>query len=142
VLRVAAATRCTGCPGLRPLDVLLAEDGEVNQEVAVGLLEMQGHRVEVANNGKEAIAALRRRRFDVVLIDLEMPEMDGLDATRIIRTEETATGAHIPIIATTAHALPQLREYCLKAGMDGYITKPITPKELYRALESVAGARG
>ena len=122
---------------VRQLEILLAEDGPVNQEVAVGLLEMRGHHVEVAGNGREAIAALERRRFDAVLMDLEMPEMDGLQATAMIRSEEAVRGGRIPIIAMTAHAMTGCRDRCLEAGMDGYITKPITPAEMFQALETV-----
>ena len=120
---------------VRRLEILLAEDAAVNQEVAVGMLEMRGHRVEIAENGKEAIAALERRPFDVVLMDLEMPEMDGLEAAAAIRTKEQASGGHIPIIAMTAHAVKGFRERCLEAGMDDYITKPVNPQELFRAVE-------
>jgi two-component system sensor kinase len=120
---------------IRQLQILLAEDGLVNQEVAVGLLEMQGHRVEIANNGKEAIAALERRPFDVVLMDLEMPEMDGLEAAAAIRAKEQIGGGHVPIIAMTAHAVKGFRERCLEAGMDDYITKPIDPDALFKAVE-------
>jgi signal transduction histidine kinase/DNA-binding response OmpR family regulator len=112
---------------IRRLEILLAEDGLVNQEVAVGLLELRGHHVNVANNGKEALAALEQQRFDVVLMDLEMPEMDGLEATAAIRAKERLTGGHLPIIAMTAHAVMGFREQCLGAGMDHYITKPIKP---------------
>ena len=127
----------TAAAGIRPLDVLIAEDGLVNQEVAVGLLEMRGHRVAIANNGKEALAALERQRFDVVLMDLEMPEMDGLEATAAIRKKEKATGGHIPIIAMTAHAIKGFRDRCLAVGMDDCITKPIKPEEMFRAMEVI-----
>jgi CheY-like chemotaxis protein len=122
---------------IRPLEILLADDGPINQEVAVGLLTMRGHRVEAVNTGREAIDALQRRSFDAVLMDLEMPDMDGLEATAAIREQEQLHGGHIPIIAMTAHAIKGFREQCLEAGMDGYITKPIKPEELFRALESI-----
>jgi two-component system sensor kinase len=128
----------TVAAGIRPLDVLIAEDGLVNQEVAVGLLEMRGHRVAIANNGKEALAALERQRFDVVLMDLEMPEMDGLEATAAIRKKEKTSGGHIPIIAMTAHAIKGFRDRCLAAGMDDCITKPIKPEEIFRAVEVIS----
>jgi two-component system sensor kinase len=121
---------------IRQLEILLAEDGEVNQDVAVGLLEMRGHHVEVANNGREALAALQRRPFDVVLMDVEMPDMDGLEATAAIRKIESVRGGHIPIIAMTAHAIKGFRDRCLEAGMDDYITKPIKPAEMFKALEA------
>jgi len=124
----------------RPLKILLAEDGLVNQEVAVGLLEMRGHHIEVANNGLEAIAALERQRFDLVLMDLEMPEMDGLEAAAAIRVMEQTSGGHTPIIAMTAHAVKGFRERCIHAGMDDYITKPIKPDELFKVVAAAAGA--
>jgi signal transduction histidine kinase/CheY-like chemotaxis protein len=126
---------------IRRLEILLAEDGEVNQEVAVGLLEMRGHHVEVANDGREALAALEKRSFDLVLMDLEMPEMDGLEATAAIRAKEATDGGHIPIIAMTAHAIMGFRERCLDAGMDDYVTKPIKPDELFKVVETVAAGQ-
>jgi CheY-like chemotaxis protein len=126
---------------IRRLEILLAEDGPVNQEVAVGLLEMRGHRVEVANNGREALAALERRQFDVVLMDLEMPDMDGLEATAMIRSREAVQGGHIPIVAMTAHAVKGFRDRCLEAGMDDYITKPLRPAEMFKAVEAVCAER-
>ncbi|MDB5309227.1 MAG: barA 2 [Gemmataceae bacterium] len=123
----------------RPLRVLLAEDGLVNQRVAIGLLGTQGHHVVVANNGREAVAAVRREAFDVVLMDVQMPEMDGLEATAVVRREEAGTGRHVQVIAMTAHVMKGDRERCLAAGMDGYLSKPIRPKELFAALAGVAG---
>ncbi len=123
----------------RPLRILLAEDNRVNQEVAVRLLEKRGHQVAVANNGREALAALERQTFDVVLMDLQMPEMDGLEATAAVREKEKATGNHLPIIAMTAHAMKGDRERCLAAGMDGYVSKPIQAQDLFEALDGVAG---
>ena len=120
----------------RPLHVLLADDAPVNQEVAAGLLELKGHSVEVVDNGKEAVDALERRQFDVVLMDLEMPVMDGLEATALIREREAVTGQHTPIIAMTAHAEQGFRERCLQAGMDGYVFKPIDADQLFAALEA------
>jgi signal transduction histidine kinase/DNA-binding response OmpR family regulator len=119
-----------------PREVLMADDGLINQEVVVGLLEMRGHRVETANTGREAFEALQRRSFDVVLMDLEMPDMDGLEATAAIRELERVEGGHTPIVAMTAHAIKGFREKCLNAGMDDYITKPIEPRELFRAVEA------
>jgi CheY-like chemotaxis protein/HPt (histidine-containing phosphotransfer) domain-containing protein len=120
-----------------PLRILLAEDGLVNQQVALGLLRLRGHQVVVAGNGKEALAALESHAFDVVLMDVQMPEMDGLEATALVRQKERATGAHVPIIAMTAHAMKGDRELCLEAGMDGYISKPIQAKALYAAIEAI-----
>jgi CheY-like chemotaxis protein len=117
------------------LRILLAEDGLVNQKVAVNLLEQRGHKVTVANNGQEAIAAVANESFDVILMDVQMPAMDGLEATGIIREREKESGEHIPIIAMTAHAMKGDRERCLAAGMDGYIAKPIRAKNLYETVE-------
>jgi two-component system sensor histidine kinase/response regulator len=140
--RHAAPEADTLSPDASPLRILLAEDGPVNQEVAVGLLELRGHHVEVVNNGKEALAALEHGTFDAVLMDIEMPEMDGLEATAAIRLSECDSEAHLPIIAMTAHAIKGFRERCMEAGMDGYISKPIQPAELYKALESVRKSPG
>ncbi|NLX53565.1 MAG: response regulator [Planctomycetaceae bacterium] len=118
--------------------ILLAEDCPVNQEVAVGLLELQGHTVHVVNNGREAVDAARQRPFDLVLMDVEMPEIDGLEATRLIRASEHGTGRHTPIVAMTAHAVTGFEQKCLAAGMDGYISKPIDPQQLYRIMDSFA----
>ncbi|HUR34519.1 MAG TPA: response regulator [Vicinamibacterales bacterium] len=122
----------------RPLRVLLAEDNVVNQRVAVGLLSRRGHDVTVVENGSEAANAVARRTFDVVLMDLQMPVMGGLEATAVIRAQETSTGRYTPIIAMTAHAMSGDRERCLAAGMDGYVSKPINPNALYEALEQTA----
>jgi PAS domain S-box-containing protein len=125
--------------GLRPLAVLLAEDNLVNQRLAVRLLEKRGHRVTVANNGNEALAVLEKQTFDVVLMDLEMPELGGFDATAQLRARERGTGRHVPVIALTAHAMKGDRERCLAGGMDGYVSKPIRAAELFTALEEVLG---
>jgi CheY-like chemotaxis protein len=118
------------------LRILLAEDGLVNQRVAVGFLEMRGHRVVVARNGTEALAALAQQPFDVVLMDVHMPGMDGIEATAAIREKEKTTGQHLPIIAMTASAMKGDRERCLAAGMDGYVSKPFNAKELFHAVEA------
>ena len=117
------------------LNILLAEDNVVNQRVAVGILERRGHAVQPVGNGKEAIDALACECFDLVLMDVQMPEMDGLEATAAIRLCELGTGRHIPIIAMTAHAMKGDRERCLDAGMDDYLAKPVEPKELHAAVE-------
>jgi len=125
------------------LHVLLAEDGLVNQKVAVNLLQQRGHKVTVANNGQEAVDALDTQSFDAVLMDVQMPGMDGLEATAIIRQRETESGGHVPIIAMTAHAMKGDRERCLEAGMDGYIAKPIRAKDLHDTFEAtVARVQG
>ncbi len=117
------------------LRILLAEDNLVNQKLAVRLLERNGHSVTLAENGVKALAALEQHRFDLVLMDVQMPEMDGLEATARIRAREKTTGTHIPIIAMTAHALKGDQERCLEAGMDGYLSKPIHANELFEAIE-------
>jgi signal transduction histidine kinase/ActR/RegA family two-component response regulator len=119
------------------LRILLAEDGPVNQDVAAGLLEMRGHDVTIAENGEEALQACEQSCFDVALMDLEMPVMDGLRATRAIRAREATRGGYLPIIAMTAHAMDNLRDSCHESGMDGYITKPIQPDELFAAVETI-----
>jgi signal transduction histidine kinase/CheY-like chemotaxis protein len=124
----------------RPLRLLLAEDGLVNQQVAVGLLQLRGHQVRVVNNGKEALAALEQQDFDAVLMDVQMPEMDGLEAARAIRHKEQGTGAHVRIIALTANAMKGDCEQCLAAGMDGYLAKPFQAEALYAAVEACAPA--
>jgi two-component system, sensor histidine kinase and response regulator len=118
--------------------ILLAEDGLVNQRVAVTLLEQRGHSVAVAVNGKEALEMLEREHYDLVLMDLQMPTMDGFQATAAIRAQEQLTGSHMPIIAVTAHAMKGDRERCLEAGMDGYISKPIRAEELFALVESAS----
>ncbi len=123
-------------PQLSPLNLLLAEDSLANQKLAVGLLTRWGHQVSVVHNGAEAVEAVRARAFDAVLMDVQMPEMDGLQATVEIRSREASTGRRVPIIAMTAHAMKGDRERCLEAGMDGYVAKPIRPRELHEALRA------
>jgi two-component system sensor kinase len=122
---------------LDSLHILLAEDGLINQEVAVGLLELSGHTVQVANNGREAVEAYERGRFDVILMDLEMPEMDGFEATRRIRELQSISGDCTPIVAITAHAVNGFRERCLEGGMDDYATKPFDLEQLLKVLAAV-----
>jgi CheY-like chemotaxis protein len=130
----------------RPLHILLAEDNAVNQRLAVRMLEKRGHSVVVANNGDEALAAWQMERFDLILMDVQMPEMDGFEATAAIREAErqygnqSGTAAHVPIVALTAHAMMGDRERCLEAGMDGYVSKPIRPEALDDTIESLVGA--
>ena len=127
---------------LPPLRILLVEDSVFNQKLAVGLLQKHGHTVVVANNGREAVAWMDAGDFDVVLMDVEMPEMDGLEATAVIREKEKGTGSHVPIVAMTAHAMKGDRERCLAAGMDDYISKPIRAQQLFDTLASVLAASG
>ena len=122
------------------LRILLAEDNIVNQLVTCRLLEKLGHAVTVAANGREVLAFLDQRDFDLVLMDVQMPEMDGFEATAAIRVKESGSRRHIPIVAITAHALKGDEHRCLQAGMDGYLPKPITPAALYRAIEAASGA--
>jgi signal transduction histidine kinase/CheY-like chemotaxis protein len=123
----------------RALRVLLAEDNAVNRRLAELLLKKQGHSVAVAENGRQAVALFDGDLFDLILMDVQMPEMDGLEATAAIRKREAETGARrIPIIALTAHAMNGDRERCVAAGMDGYISKPISPQELYRTIQALA----
>ena len=124
----------------RRLHVLLAEDNVVNQELAVRMLVRRGHSAVVANNGSEALLALERERFDLVLMDVQMPEMDGLETTREIRKRE-AEGRlpRLPIIALTAHAMKGDRERCLAAGMDDYVTKPVEVRTLFDAIDRLVG---
>jgi len=123
------------------LSVLLAEDNAVNQRLAARLLEKRGHRVIVAANGLEALAALAKGDFDLVLMDVQMPEMDGLEATAAIRKQEQFSGKHQAVIALTAHAMKGDQERCLAAGMDGYLSKPIRPQELDAILETYVARR-
>ena len=113
----------------------MAEDNPFNQRVAVLMLAKFGHTVTIAVNGREAVAALGRQSFDLVLMDLQMPEMDGFQATAAIRSAEAGTARHIPIIALTAHAMKEDRDRCLEAGMDGYVSKPIQQDKLQQAIE-------
>ncbi len=124
-----------------PLSVLVAEDNSVNQQLVVRILEKRGHTVVVANNGQSALAALDQQNFDAVLMDVQMPEVDGYQATAAIREREKLTGKHVRIIATTAHALGADRQKCLDAGMDDYLPKPIEAGELIAAVEK-SGAVG
>ncbi|MBS1871916.1 MAG: response regulator [Acidobacteria bacterium] len=116
------------------LEVLLAEDNVVNQRLVVRILEKSGHRVTVASNGAEAVAAMNGSNFDVVLMDVQMPEMDGFEATAAIRKHENVAGRHTPVVAMTAHAMQGDREKCLEAGMDAYLSKPVKASDLQALL--------
>jgi signal transduction histidine kinase/DNA-binding response OmpR family regulator len=124
----------------RSLRILVAEDNVVNRTLVTALLGKRGHTIVGVVNGREAVAAFAKDAFDLVLMDVQMPEMDGLEATAAIRKLEEATGAHIPIIALTAHAMKGDREICVAAGMDEYLSKPLNPKELFALVESLTGA--
>ncbi len=125
----------------RSLQILLAEDNLINQKLAVALLQKSGHRVSVANNGAEALDALAQERFDLVLMDVQMPVLDGLETTARIRQGEQAGARRTPIIAMTANAMQGDRERCLEAGMDGYISKPLNPMEMFRTIAEVVNGQ-
>jgi CheY-like chemotaxis protein len=128
-------------PATRPLRVLLAEDSEMNQRLAVAMLEKEGHRVTIAGDGEEAVAAWRSGNFDLVLMDVQMPVMDGFEAARAIRAQEAGGERRTPIIAMTAHALKGDRERCLEAGMDDYVSKPVNRTTLVAVVNRlVSGA--
>jgi PAS domain S-box-containing protein len=125
----------------RGLSILLAEDNTVNQMVMQRMLVKRGHRVRIAANGNAAVCAASEQSFDLILMDVQMPELDGFEATRELRRREAATGQRIPIVALTAHAMSGDRERCLESGMDGYMTKPIIPKELDELLHRFSSAK-
>ncbi len=119
------------------LRILVAEDNLVNQMVASKLLRKKGHTVMIANNGREVLCILKKESFDLILMDVQMPEMDGFEATLAIRDEETRTGGHLPIVAVTAHAMEAYKTRCLQAGMDRYLSKPLEVKQLFETIDSV-----
>jgi PAS domain S-box-containing protein len=120
---------------LEPLKILIAEDNIINQKVLVGLLKKRGYKIDVVINGIEVIEALDKSSYDIILMDIEMPDMNGTEATQLIREKEKATGNHIQIIAVTAHAIKEDIEKILQSGMDDYITKPIASEELFKVIE-------
>lgn len=124
----------------RSLHILLAEDNPVNQRVVLGVLRKRGHEVVVVSDGNKAVEAFLARRFDIVLMDVQMPEMDGLQATTAIRQHEKTSGQHTPIVALTARAMKGDREHCLEAGMDGYVSKPIDPRLLVATINELVPA--
>jgi CheY-like chemotaxis protein/HPt (histidine-containing phosphotransfer) domain-containing protein len=126
---------CSRTKQVGPLQILLAEDNPVNQRVAAGILEKRGHRATIVENGLQVMQALEVQKFDAVLMDVQMPEMDGLRATKAIRQRERTNGGHIPIVAMTARAMKGDREECLSAGMDDYVSKPIQSRELMAAID-------
>jgi CheY-like chemotaxis protein len=127
-------------PPDRALRVLLVEDNLINQKVACGLLTRHGHDVVVAENGRLALEALEATEFDMVLMDVQMPVMDGLAATAAIRQREAGTGRRVPIVALTAETLSGDRERCLEAGMDGYVAKPFEVQILFREMAQALSA--
>ena len=124
-------------PATKSVRILLAEDGPVNRRVAVGLLENQGHRVTAVEDGRKAVKAWQEGEFDLILMDLEMPDVDGLEATRRIRREEQVGETRIPIVALTAHAIREFEERCMEAGMDAHLAKPLEPKRLYATIREL-----
>jgi two-component system, sensor histidine kinase and response regulator len=135
-------TRCTLRESARKLRILVAEDNEVNQRVIIRVLQKMGHTPVLAQTGKEALALASAEKFDLVFMDVQMPEMDGLAATAAIRQSETNSRAHLPIFAMTAHAMTGDRERCLEAGMDGYITKPVRFSDIEQTLAGLAVTPG
>jgi PAS domain S-box-containing protein len=129
-------------PGARSLRVLVAEDNATNQKLLLALLEQRGHRVVLTRNGREALERSAAQPFDVILMDVQMPEMGGLEATAAIRARERDAGGHVPIIALTAHAMAGDRERCLAAGMDAYVAKPLRPQELFSAIDPLVAPSG
>jgi two-component system, sensor histidine kinase and response regulator len=119
------------------LNVLLAEDNITNQKLAVAILRKQGHRVTIAGDGKQAVEFYEREKFDLILMDMQMPEMDGIEATAAIRLLERSSGTHIPIVAVTANAMLGDRERCLNAGMDDYLSKPLRADGLVSIIQRV-----
>ena len=134
-VKLELPTATTPSAQIHPRRVLLVEDNEINRRVAFGHLKLRGHQVVFAENGQEAVNTLAEQEFDVVLMDMQMPVMDGYEATAAIRKHEQQTGGHIPIVAMTAEALKGDRERCIASGMDDYVSKPITPAEMFRAVE-------
>jgi CheY-like chemotaxis protein len=126
-------------PVIAPLDILLVDDNPVNQKLARAVLEKGGHAVTVAGNGAEALDLIAGGHFALVLMDVQMPVMDGLEATRLLRAREAERGGHLPVIAMTANAMAGDREQCLAAGMDDYVAKPVRPQELYTAIARTLG---
>ncbi len=136
----AGKTPVAGLPA-RALRVLVAEDNAINQMLAVRLLEKQGHQVTMVNNGRDALEAVQHQPFDVILMDVQMPDLDGLEAAVQIREWEKQTGGHVPIVAMTAYAMKGDRENCLAHGMDGYVAKPIHPRKVLRAIADLVANR-
>jgi CheY-like chemotaxis protein len=124
--------------GIEALRILIAEDAPANRNVLLSLLRNKGCVAEAVGNGREALAALEAQSFDAVLMDVQMPDMNGIEAIATIRAREQVSGAHLPVIAVTAHAMPGDREHCLEAGMDDYLAKPFRSRELFDAIERLA----
>ena len=138
--RTPLITRHTLREARRKLRILLAEDNLVNRRLAVRMLEKRGHVVLVAGNGREVLETLKNQAIDLVLMDVQMPELDGLETTAAIRKGEKGTGRHLPIVAMTAHAMKGDRERCLTAGMDGYVSKPVKAEQLFKTIEEIVAS--
>jgi len=130
-------TRHSVREGRFSLRILVAEDNAVNQKLAERLLQRRGHTVIVVDNGRKVLEALQQQSFDLILMDVQMPEINGFEATAAVREKERETGGHLPIIALTANAMKGDRERCLEVGMDGYVAKPIRAQELFEAIENI-----
>ncbi len=141
VARPATSPTNNDAEGSAVLAVLIAEDNPINQKLAAKLVEKMGHAVTLANDGREAFETWSRAHFDAVLMDVQMPEVDGFEATRRIRAAEVDTGRRTPIIALTAHTLPGDRERCIEAGMDGFVTKPVRADELTTAIRDAVATK-
>jgi CheY-like chemotaxis protein len=141
-LRQAAIGHAIGGSEVAPLRILLVEDSPANRKVACAMLANQGHQIAVAENGREALEKLAEGEYDVVLMDVQMPEMDGFETTAALRAREQGSGRHLPVIAMTAYALQGDREKCLAAGMDDYVPKPLRRDDLFAALSRAAAAAG
>jgi CheY-like chemotaxis protein len=128
-------------PPARRARILLAEDNIVNQRIVAGILKKKGHDVAIAASGRDALAALERQEFDLVLMDVQMPDINGFEATALIRQRETAAGGRVPIVAMTAHAMKGDRERCLAAGMDAYLRKPLDAKQLLALIDLLQADR-
>lgn len=122
---------------LQNIKILLVEDNIVNQRVALGILNNKGWEADVANNGQEALNMFKEKHYDFIVMDIQMPLLDGYEATKAIRQHEEKNGGHIPIVALTAFAMPEDREKCLAAGMDDYLTKPVKAEVLYSTIETI-----
>ena len=133
-----ADQQTASCQTLR---ILVADDNEINRKLARRLLEKRGHTIQTVTDGREAVEVVAHATFDLVLMDVEMPEMGGLEATSVIREREKTTGAHIPIVAMTAHTMPEVQDRCLGAGMDAYLVKPIDPDSLWELLDQFRPSR-
>ncbi len=133
--RASACTKRT-----RALKLLVAEDNAINQRLILSMLERAGHSATLVETGREAVEAAARQSFDMVLMDVQMPDLDGIQATIEIRRREAVEGGHLPIVAMTAHAMPGDRDQCMAAGMDGYLSKPLRLDSLVSAIESTVSA--